>query len=249
MIIVRILCTALFLLLTGCGLVRDVSLGDGSLSEGDSSESSDRGEDQDLARDLSLSPSERLLPRLPPVPVIVTREVEEQRRMLLHGNGATIIQALNRSEPYRRELIRIFNRAGVPLDLLNVPIVESGFNRKARGPQGSVGIWQFSSATAKHYGLSVGFFRDERKDPILSTRAAAAHFRDLYHEYRDWYLALAAYNAGTGRINRAISQGGSRNFWSLAERGFLPPYTRKYVPRFLAATVIVRKIQKERRVR
>ena len=137
-------------------------------------------------------------------------------------------------------LAEIFEDEGVPHDLLNLAMVESGYNIQAKSQVGAVGMWQFMKSTAQVYGLSVGVLEDERKDPILSTIAAARHLKDLYNLYKDWYLALAAYNAGPGAVQRAVSKTGTADFWSLARNGKFSKQTRDFVPRFIAATLIAR---------
>jgi membrane-bound lytic murein transglycosylase D len=99
-------------------------------------------------------------------------------------------------------------------------------------------MWQFISSTGRHYGLEVGTLVDERRDPVRSTEAAAAYLSDLYGEFSDWYLALAAYNSGAGNVRRAIRKSGSRDFWTL--RQYLPRETRNYVPAFIASVIVAK---------
>ena len=103
---------------------------------------------------------------------------------------------------------------------------------------GAHGIWQFMPETAREYGLRVDWWVDERADPELSTRAAASYLTDLYRHFHDWPLALAAYNAGPGRMHRALDETGSTSFWSLMEMSAIPRETRGYVPTFYAAILI-----------
>ena len=99
-------------------------------------------------------------------------------------------------------------------------------------------MWQFMSATGRHYGLEVGSLVDERRDPVRSTEAAVAYLSDLFREFNDWYLALAAYNSGAGNVRRAIRKSGSRDFWTL--KRYLPRETRNYVPAFIASVIIAK---------
>jgi hypothetical protein len=140
-----------------------------------------------------------------------------------------------RMDAYRDTFTRILEEERVPVGLLGVALVESGFNPYALSPKGARGIWQFMPATAERYGLAVGPGGDLRTHPEHSTRAAAKYLRDLYAMFGDWKLALAAYNAGEGRVQRIIKKTGIRDFDEMSRRGLLPLETRKYVPAVLAA--------------
>jgi soluble lytic murein transglycosylase-like protein/Kef-type K+ transport system membrane component KefB len=142
--------------------------------------------------------------------------------------------ALARYREYREPLGRILIEEKVPVELLAVAMVESGFNPLALSPKGARGIWQFMPETAERYGLAVSDTADHRTHPEHSTRAAARYLRDLYRQFGDWKLALAAYNWGENRVQRIIEQTGIREFDQLARRGLLPLETRKYVPAVLA---------------
>lgn len=176
--------------------------------------------------------------RLPEPKLELTPEVRRELLRLTARRGGTLPASFERGEPYQRLLTEIFEDEGVPAVMINLVHVESGFNANARSHMGAVGMWQFMKGTARNYGLNVGFFRDDRKDPVLSTIAAARHLRDLYLIYKDWYLALAAYNAGPGSVDRAMARSGSRDFWTLARKGKLHRETRDYVPRFIAYAMI-----------
>lgn len=125
----------------------------------------------------------------------------------------------------------------MPAELKFLPIIESSMNSHAISRVGATGLWQFMFGTAKGYGLNMDNFVDERKDPIQASYAAAAYFRDAYKELGDWLLAIAAYNCGTGNVNRAIAKANSRDFWEI--RNFLPAETRNYVPAFIAAVYVM----------
>ena len=122
----------------------------------------------------------------------------------------------------------------VPLELLSVAYVESGFNSMALSPKGARGVWQFMPATARRYGLSVDGAVDHRTHTALATRAAARYLRDLHGQFGDWKLALAAYNAGEGRVRSIIRRTGVRDFDEMSRRRLLPAETRAYVPSVLA---------------
>ena len=115
-----------------------------------------------------------------------------------------------------------------------LPAIESSFYATARGRRGERGLWQLRRATARRFGLVVNAHRDDRLQPERATRAAARYLHILYERYGDWPLALAAYNAGERRVDRALARDPEASFWSLAERGWLPRISREYVPRFFA---------------
>lgn len=130
---------------------------------------------------------------------------------------------------------KIFAEEGVPAELLAVAKVESNFNPWALSSKGAFGAWQLMPATARRYGLRVDAVRDDRADMEKSTRAASRYLRDLHLQFRDWLLALAAYNAGEDAVRRAMERGGSSDFWALSRGKLLPAETRAYVPAILAA--------------
>ena len=134
---------------------------------------------------------------------------------------------------------RIFAEAGLPRDLVFMAHVESGYKTTAYSRARAKGIFQFISATGRRYGLRIDYWVDERSDPEKSARASAAYMKDLYDEFGDYYLALAAYNAGEGRVRRAVRRSGSKDFWKISKTSrHLRRETRSYVPAILAATMI-----------
>jgi membrane-bound lytic murein transglycosylase D len=137
--------------------------------------------------------------------------------------------------PLFEELLAEHN---IPEDIKYLAIVESALAPKAVSRVGAVGLWQFMPGTARENGLQIDYYVDERQDPVKSTLAAIKYLTQLYTRYDDWALALAAYNSGPGRVNRAIRRGRSRDFWRI--RRYLPRETRNYVPAFLAVTYLVK---------
>lgn len=148
--------------------------------------------------------------------------------------------SLARSGRYVETFQAIFLEAGIPKDLVYMAHVESAFKTNAYSRAKAKGIFQFISGTGRRYGLRIDSWIDERSDPEKSARAAAAYLKDLYGMFGDWYLALAAYNAGEGKVQRGLAKTGKSDFWSLAATKSLRAETRNYVPAILAATLIAK---------
>lgn len=158
------------------------------------------------------------------------------------GEGREIFaRLLHRAERYIPFMRRIFEEEGLPQDLTYLALVESGFNPHAYSHAHAAGPWQFIQSTAENYGLSNDEWRDERRDFEKSTRAAARFLSELYDRFAgDWYLAVAAYNAGGGRISRAMEENGAEDFWELSANSSLRDETKNYLPKLLAVLTIVR---------
>ncbi len=152
---------------------------------------------------------------------------------------------LSRSGRYLPLMQSIFEEEGLPLDLTYLALIESGFNVRAYSWAHAMGPWQFIESTGRAYGLQNDWWRDERRDFYKSTRAAARFLKDLNERFDgNWYLALASYNCGPGRVSRAISSSGSNCYWELSRQRLIPPETRNYVPKLLAALLIAKEPEK-----
>ncbi len=147
---------------------------------------------------------------------------------------------LRRSGRYREMISRVLHEEGVPQDLIYLAQAESAFQPLALSRAGARGIWQFVGYRGMEYGLRHTWWIDERQDPEKATRAAAQHLRDLYGQFGDWYLAMAAYNCGPGNVQKGIERTGYADFWELYKRNVLPRETKNYVPIILALTLIAK---------
>jgi len=202
--------------------------------------------------------------------VFLSREEEEEERKLIESTNVEysfpvvvndkvlafvksyttklkpgIKASLERSGMYIDRFKQIFREEGVPEDLAYLPIIESGFKIHALSRAKAKGLWQFIRSTARLEGLKVDWWVDERCEPDKSARAAAKHLKKLYEHFGDWYLALAAYNAGQGKIDRAIKKAKTKDFWKIAgKRRLLRTETKNYVPAFIAALIIAKNPQK-----
>ena len=146
----------------------------------------------------------------------------------------TISRILGMSQYYFPLIEEELIKAGLPVELRALPIIESALSTTAVSPMGAVGLWQFMPSTGKSYGLEVNSLVDERRDPVRSTQAACRYLKDLFAIYNDWSLAIAAYNCGPGNVNKAIARSGGKNFWEIYD--YLPRETRGYVPAFIGAS-------------
>ncbi len=156
-----------------------------------------------------------------------------------HGRGV-FERAYARSGRYREMMLPILKQEGVPQDLIFLALAESGFHPRAVSRVGARGIWQFMAGRGLGYGLHHNMYVDDRQDPAKSTHAAARHLKDLYNQFGDWYLAMAAYNSGPGTVQAAVKRTGYADFWELYNRNVLPRETKNYVPIILAATLMAK---------
>ena len=157
------------------------------------------------------------------------------------GRGRGVLErGLARSGRYHAMIQTTLAQEGVPLDLIYLAQAESGFHPQALSRSGARGLWQFMASRGRGYGLQRNYFIDERQDPEKATRAAARHLKDLYNQFGDWYLAMAAYNSGPGTVQQAVKRTGYADFWELYSRNVLPKETRNYVPIIVAVTIMAK---------
>jgi membrane-bound lytic murein transglycosylase D len=157
------------------------------------------------------------------------------------GRGRGVFErAFARSGRYHDMIVSTLKQEGVPQDLVYLAQAESGFHPLAVSRVGARGIWQFMASRGRGYGLYHNVWVDDRQDPEKSTRAAARHLKDLYNQFGDWYLAMAAYNSGPGTVQAAVKRTGYADFWELYRRNVLPKETRNYVPIILAVTIMAK---------
>jgi len=174
------------------------------------------------------------------VPLVRNQKVERHIRYFQHQNPKQFKAWLTRFSRYRPLVDEIFSEFGLPPDLVFLSLIESGFNPIAYSRARATGAWQFMKGTAKHYGLRVNWYVDERRDPIKSTVAAARHLRNMYDLFGTWPLAMAAYNAGERKVQRALRKARAESYWEIAQTRYIHRETREYVPRFMAAAIIAK---------
>ncbi len=174
------------------------------------------------------------------LPLMMTDQVAGYINYFSTRGHGTLERALARSGRYREMIERILKEEGVPQDLIYLAQAESGFHPYAVSRAGARGIWQFMGSRARAYDLHHDVWMDERQDPEKSTRAAARHLKDLYNQFGDWYLAMAAYNSGPGTVQSAVKRTGYADFWELYRRNVLPKETRNYVPIIVAVTIMAK---------
>ncbi len=175
------------------------------------------------------------------LPLVMNDQVASFVNYFSTGKGRGAMEhGLIRAGRYHEMISRVLREEGVPQDLIYLAQAESGFHPLALSRAGARGMWQFMASRASGYGLERNWWVDERQDPEKSTRAAARHLKDLYNQFGDWYLAMAAYNSGPGTVQRAVERTGYADFWELYRRNVLPGETRNYVPIILAVTIVAK---------
>src|SRR5271167_724294 len=174
------------------------------------------------------------------LPLVMTDQVAGFINYFSNRGRRTPEHTLARSGRYEDMIHRVLGEQGVPPELIYLAQAESGFHPLAVSRAGARGMWQFMGSRAKGYGLERSWWVDDRQDPEKATRAAAHHLKDLFNEFGDWYLAMAAYNSGPGTVQSAVKRTGYADFWELYNRNVLPKETRNYVPIILAVTIMAK---------
>jgi membrane-bound lytic murein transglycosylase D len=189
------------------------------------------------AREIALVPHD--------LPLTVNEFVLPYLNFFQTPRGRAIVEnGLRRAGRYRPMIERVLNEEGLPRDLIYLAQAESAFQPTAASRKACVGIWQFAAWRGHEYGLQRNWWVDERQDPEKSTRAAAHHLHDLYDQFGDWYLAMAAYDTGPGNVQKAIERTGYADFWELYKRNVLLKETRNYVPIILALALVAKDPQR-----
>lgn len=183
-----------------------------------------------------------MIKRIESLPTIIDMRITEEVLAQINNSvekwryDSQII--LGRSSLYFPVIENVLREKNLPDDLKYIAVIESALLPVAKSRQGAAGMWQFMARTAEMYGLNINRHIDERKDIIKATDKATDYLQLLYETYGNWTLALAAYNCGTGRVNKAIKQaGGSKNYWVVSQH--LPTETKKYIPRLIAAMYLI----------
>jgi membrane-bound lytic murein transglycosylase D len=182
----------------------------------------------------------------PDIPLVVNDRVQDWLDYF-QGNGRERYGLfLSRSAKYVPMMRKILKQHGLPENLVYLSMIESGFNPHAYSSARATGAWQFIYQTGTRYGLKADSWVDERRDPEKSTVAAAKYLKDLYDRYNNWYLAAASYNAGEGKIDRAIRKYATEDFWEMSSRKYkyLKRETKDYVPKLIAAALIAKNPEK-----
>lgn len=177
-------------------------------------------------------------------PVVTNRQVEMYLDLFQGKQRKYFGRWLARSGKYKEIIHGELEAAGLPKDLIYLAMIESGFNQRAYSKARAVGLWQFMSATGREYGLAITRYVDERRHAEKSTKAAVSYLKDLYKEFGDWYLTVAAYNGGPGTISKAVKRTKSEDFWKIAQKRYLRLETKRYVPKLIAAIIIAKEPEK-----
>ena len=175
------------------------------------------------------------------IPTEINENVDKWINYFKNKGRVHMERYLLRSTRYEPLMKKVLRDNKLPEDLFYVALIESGFSSQAFSHASAVGYWQFIRGTGKRYNLKINQLVDERRDPELSTKAAAEYFKDLFRRFNSWYLAMAAYNVGEGRIDRVTKKYKTKDFWALSRnKKALPAETDNYVPKYIAAKLIAK---------
>jgi len=174
------------------------------------------------------------------LPVLVNSQVVSFMRAFQNLRHERIQESLDRAQEYLEPFKEIFRRHQLPEDLVYLPLIESGFRCGSVSRAGAKGMWQFMASTARMFGLEVSSTVDERLDPFKAADAAARFLKAMYEKYRDWYIVLASYNGGPGRLERAMNRLQTRDFFEINQTRYIRQETKTYVPAFLAGLIIAK---------
>lgn len=172
------------------------------------------------------------------IPVVYNKAVQKWINYFLNRGRGFFERYSARSGRYAPMMGEILESEGLPRDLVFLAMAESGFQNNAKSWAKAVGPWQFMPYTGKRYGLKIDWYIDERRDPIKATFAASRYLKKLYNDFGSWELAAAAYNAGEGKVGRAIKRYKTENFWRLRRGRYLKSETKNYVPKIMALAII-----------
>ncbi|MDD2466066.1 MAG: LysM peptidoglycan-binding domain-containing protein, partial [Desulfobulbus sp.] len=173
-------------------------------------------------------------------PIVLNDQVQYYLDLFQGKQRGYYSRWLARSTAFRPHIEAELKKAGLPKDLVFLAMIESGYNPAAYSPANACGLWQFIAGTGKRYGLKIDPWIDERREPTKATQAAIGYLSKLHRQFDDWYLAVAAYNTGEGRIADAIDTYSTKNFWEIADTEGLYLETKRYVPKLIAAIIIGR---------
>lgn len=172
------------------------------------------------------------------IPVVYNDAVKKWIDYFLTRGRGFFERYSQRAGRYAPLMSQILAENNMPKDLIFLAMAESGFQSKAKSWAAAVGPWQFMPYTGKRYGLKINWYIDERRDPVKSSVAASKYLKKLYGDFESWELAAAAYNAGEGKMGRAIKRYNTENFWKLRDGRYLKPETKNYVPKIMALAII-----------
>lgn len=173
-------------------------------------------------------------------PIVINRQVEYYLNLFQNQQRKVFTGWLSRSGRYLPMIRQELAKAGLPQDLAYLAMIESGFKPNAFSTASATGLWQFMAPTAGRFGLQINSYVDERRDAHRSTLAAVNYLSTLYGQFGKWYVTVAAYNAGEGRINNGLQKYNCDSFWDLAKEDYLPLETKRYVPQLIAAIMIAK---------